>query len=31
VYADGDHLADLPARVRVLHRALGVIAPSRPV
>lgn len=28
VYADGDHLADLPARVRVLPRALGVIAPA---
>jgi YegS/Rv2252/BmrU family lipid kinase len=27
VYADGDHLADLPARVRVLPRALDVIAP----
>jgi YegS/Rv2252/BmrU family lipid kinase len=27
VYADGDHLADLPATVRVLPRALGVIAP----
>ncbi len=30
VYADGDHLADLPATVRVLHRALGVIAPPAP-
>jgi YegS/Rv2252/BmrU family lipid kinase len=28
VYADGDHLADLPATVRVLPRALGVIAPE---
>jgi YegS/Rv2252/BmrU family lipid kinase len=28
VYADGDHLADLPARVRVLPRALNVIAPG---
>jgi YegS/Rv2252/BmrU family lipid kinase len=28
VYADGDHLADLPAQVRVLPRALNVIAPS---
>ena len=28
VYADGDHLADLPARVRVLPRALDVIAPQ---
>jgi YegS/Rv2252/BmrU family lipid kinase len=27
VYADGDHLADLPARVHLLPRALGVIAP----
>lgn len=27
VYADGDHLADLPARLRVLPRALAVIAP----
>jgi len=30
VYADGDHLADLPARLTVLHRALGVIAPPTP-
>jgi YegS/Rv2252/BmrU family lipid kinase len=28
VYADGDHLADLPATVRVLPRALGVIVPG---
>lgn len=28
VYADGDHLADLPATVRVLRRALRVIAPA---
>jgi YegS/Rv2252/BmrU family lipid kinase len=28
VYADGDHLADLPVKLRVLHRALGVIAPQ---
>jgi diacylglycerol kinase family enzyme len=28
VYADGDHLADLPAEVRVLPRALRVIAPT---
>jgi YegS/Rv2252/BmrU family lipid kinase len=28
VYADGDHLADLPATVRLLPRALNVIAPS---
>jgi YegS/Rv2252/BmrU family lipid kinase len=27
VFADGDHLADLPARLRVLPRALDVIAP----
>jgi YegS/Rv2252/BmrU family lipid kinase len=27
VYADGDHLADLPANLRVLPRALRVIAP----
>ena len=27
IYADGDHLADLPATVRVLPRALNVIAP----
>jgi len=27
VYADGDHIADLPATVRVLPRALKVIAP----
>jgi YegS/Rv2252/BmrU family lipid kinase len=30
VYADGDHLADLPATVRVLPRALSVIAPPSP-
>jgi YegS/Rv2252/BmrU family lipid kinase len=28
VYADGEHLTDLPAALRVLPRALGVIAPS---
>lgn len=28
VYADGEHLADLPATLRVLPRALRVIAPS---
>jgi len=28
VYADGEHLADLPATVRVLPRALRVIAPA---
>jgi len=28
VYADGDHLADLPARIRLLPRALDVIAPA---
>jgi len=27
VYADGDHLADLPATIRVLPRALDVFAP----
>jgi YegS/Rv2252/BmrU family lipid kinase len=27
VYADGDHIADLPATIRVLPRALDVIAP----
>jgi YegS/Rv2252/BmrU family lipid kinase len=27
VYADGDHIADLPAAIRVLPRALDVIAP----
>jgi YegS/Rv2252/BmrU family lipid kinase len=27
VYADGDHLADLPATIRVLPQALNVIAP----
>jgi YegS/Rv2252/BmrU family lipid kinase len=27
VYADGDHLADLPARITVIPRALDVIAP----
>jgi YegS/Rv2252/BmrU family lipid kinase len=29
VYADGDHIADLPATVRVLPRALRVIVPER--
>jgi YegS/Rv2252/BmrU family lipid kinase len=29
VYADGDHIADLPATVRLLPRALRVIAPER--
>ena len=28
VYADGDHLADLPAKIRLLPRALRVIAPA---
>ena len=28
VYADGDHLTDLPATVRVLPRALSVIVPA---
>jgi diacylglycerol kinase family enzyme len=27
VYADGDHIADLPATVRVLPKALNVIVP----
>ena len=27
VYADGDHIADLPATIRVLPRALNVISP----
>jgi len=31
VYADGDPLTDLPARVRVLSGALDVIAPREPV
>lgn len=30
VYADGEHLADLPATLRVLPRALRVIAPPQP-
>jgi YegS/Rv2252/BmrU family lipid kinase len=30
VYADGEHLADLPATMRVLSGALRVIAPSEP-
>jgi YegS/Rv2252/BmrU family lipid kinase len=29
VYADGEHLTDLPVSLRVLPRALGVIAPPR--
>ena len=29
VYADGEHLADLPAKLRVLPRALSVIVPPR--
>ncbi|MDP9187932.1 MAG: diacylglycerol kinase family lipid kinase [Actinomycetota bacterium] len=28
VYADGEHVSDLPAKLRVLNRALGVIAPA---
>jgi YegS/Rv2252/BmrU family lipid kinase len=28
VYADGDHVADLPATVRILPRALNVIVPA---
>jgi YegS/Rv2252/BmrU family lipid kinase len=31
VYADGDHLTDLPATLRVLPRALEVIAPPGPL
>jgi diacylglycerol kinase family enzyme len=27
VYADGEHLTDLPASLRVLPRALSVLAP----
>jgi YegS/Rv2252/BmrU family lipid kinase len=30
VYADGEHLTDLPADIRVLKRALQVIAPPSP-
>jgi YegS/Rv2252/BmrU family lipid kinase len=30
VYADGDHITDLPATARVLRRALRVIAPAQP-
>lgn len=30
VYADGEHLTDLPATLRVLSGALGVIAPAEP-
>jgi YegS/Rv2252/BmrU family lipid kinase len=30
VYADGEHLTDLPASLRVLPRALSVLAPPRP-
>ena len=30
VYADGDHLTDLPARLRVLPGALELIAPAAP-
>lgn len=30
VYADGDHVTDLPARLRVLRGALDVIAPAKP-
>jgi YegS/Rv2252/BmrU family lipid kinase len=29
VYADGEHLTDLPATLRVLPRALGVLVPER--
>jgi len=30
VYADGEHLTDLPASLRVLPRALSVVAPPAP-
>ena len=30
VYADGEHLTDLPASLRLLPRALRVIAPRAP-
>jgi YegS/Rv2252/BmrU family lipid kinase len=30
VYADGDHIADLPATIGLLPRALRVIVPARP-
>ncbi len=30
IYADGDHIADLPATLRVLPRALRVVAPAPP-
>jgi YegS/Rv2252/BmrU family lipid kinase len=30
VYADGEHLTELPARVRILPRALRVLAPPAP-
>ena len=30
VYADGDHITDLPASLRLLPRALQVIAPPAP-
>jgi YegS/Rv2252/BmrU family lipid kinase len=30
VYADGEHLTDLPASLRVLPRALSVLAPAAP-
>jgi diacylglycerol kinase family enzyme len=30
IYADGEHLADLPAKLGVLPRALKVIAPPGP-
>jgi len=31
VYADGEHLTDLPARLRVIPRALTVVAPAGPL
>jgi YegS/Rv2252/BmrU family lipid kinase len=30
VYADGEHLTDLPATLRVLPKSLGMIAPAEP-
>lgn len=30
VYADGEHLTDLPAELRILPKALGILAPAAP-
>jgi diacylglycerol kinase family enzyme len=30
IYADGEHLTDLPATLRVLRQALRVVAPAGP-